>query len=102
MQGNPVTAMRVRLGEKTLVLSGRKAWALNELLQVGSVGLTTLSNPAPRWSHYVWLLRGDGFVIESEPETHGGPFAGHHARYRLASPVEVIGVTRQQDRRAAA
>jgi hypothetical protein len=65
--GNPVTALTVQLGERKLALNGRKAWALDALITAGFIGLTTLENPAPRWSHYIWLLRRDGFLIESPP-----------------------------------
>jgi hypothetical protein len=65
--GNPVTALTVQLGERKLALTGRKAWALDALINAGFIGLTTLENPAPRWSHYIWLLRRDGFLIESPP-----------------------------------
>lgn len=103
MQAAPVTGLTVHLGERKLALAGRKAWALAALIDAGLAGLTTLDMaPGLRWSHYVWLLRRDGFVIESYPETHGGPFAGHHSRYILKSLVTEIARQRQGERRAAA
>lgn len=102
MSDNPVTSMTVRLGEQKLVLNGRKAWMLDALINAGFIGLTTIDNPAPRISHYIWLLRRKGFLIESPPENHGGAFSGHHARYRLQSPVSVLDIKRQHDRRTAA
>lgn len=69
---------------------GRDAWALMMLIEAGETGCTPITRPAPRWSHYIWKLRGMGFVIETIDEPHGGPFAGHHARYVLRSKVTII------------
>lgn len=74
-----------------LALSGREAWALLNLVEAGEAGCTPISSPAPRWSHYVWLLRGDGFAIETIHEEHGGPFSGTHARYVLHDHVKLEG-----------
>lgn len=73
-----------------ITVIGRDAWMYKELLRVGQRGLTTLENPAPRISHYIFKLRKAGLVIQSEDERHDGPFSGHHARYRLISSTEVI------------
>ncbi|MDO9416204.1 winged helix domain-containing protein [Pararhizobium sp.] len=73
---------------KTVV--GRDAWALRNLIDQGQRGCTPIDQPGPRWSHYVFKLRGFGFVIETVHEAHGGPYAGSHARYVLHSKVEVI------------
>jgi len=70
---------------------GREAWALLELVEAGQKGCTPIDNPAPRWSHYVWLLRGHGFLIETVDESHSGPFAGSHARYVLHDRVSLSG-----------
>ena len=75
---------------------GREAWALRELINAGARGCTPIDNPAPRWSHYVWLLR-DTFVIETIHEPHGGLFQGTHARYVLRSPLVIL-----QDAKVAA
>lgn len=83
---------------RTITVIGRDAWALRNLVDAGSVGCTPIDHPGPRWSHYVFKLRGFGFVIETINEAHGGPFAGTHARYVLRSHVEVI----EDDKRAAA
>jgi hypothetical protein len=69
---------------------GRAAWALDRLLAAGQIGCTPIDQPAPRWSHYVFLLRRDGVDIETVHENHGGAYAGHHARYLLRTPVEII------------
>lgn len=77
-------------GGKVITVNGRAAWALDQLIQAGDRGLTPVSNPAPRWSHYIWLLRAEGVIIETIDEPHAGAFAGTHARYILRSPVVVL------------
>lgn len=78
---------------------GRDAWALQNLVNAGNFGCTPIEHPGPRWSHYVFKLRGFGFAIETIDEKHAGPFPGSHARYVLRSEVEIIDMS---DRRAAA
>lgn len=87
-----VTFMRVRLGADgpALTVKGRMAWALHELVRAGELGCTPIERPAPRWSHYVFLLRKAGLVIETVDENHGGAYSGSHGRYVLRSPVQVI------------
>ncbi len=78
--------------ERTIIVGGRLAWALVELIRAGKVGLTAITAPGPRWSGYIHRLRRDfGIDIETETEPHGGPFSGHHARYHLRSRVHMIG-----------
>ena len=74
----------------TYEVVGRDAWALLNLMRVGERGCTPIDTPGPRWSHYVFKLRRMGFVIETIDESHGGPFAGSHARYVLQSQVTVL------------
>ena len=69
---------------------GRDAWALRNLMDAGKRGCTPIDHPGPRWSHYVYKLRGMGFIIETVHEDHGGPFAGTHARYVLHSRVTIL------------
>lgn len=69
---------------------GRDAWALQNLLRAGERGCTPIDTPGPRWSHYVFKLRRAGFIIETVDESHGGPFAGTHARYVLRSHVTIL------------
>lgn len=69
---------------------GRDAWALKNLMDAGKRGCTPIDHPGPRWSHYVFKLRGMGFIIETVHEDHGGPFAGTHARYILHSRVTIL------------
>jgi hypothetical protein len=76
---------------------GRDAWMYKELLKVGPRGLTTLENPAPRISHYIFKLRKAGLLIQSDDERHGGQFSGSHARYRLVSETEVISDSSKTD-----
>ena len=67
----------------------RTAWAVDELLDAGTEGLTTLERPAPRWSSYVHKLRHrHGLDVRTITEQHAGEFAGHHARYVLRSKVQ--------------
>jgi hypothetical protein len=72
-------------------LIGREAWAMLELVEAGTKGCTPIDNPAPRWAHYCWLLRGHGFKIETINERHSGPFSGSHARYLLHDAVTLEG-----------
>ncbi|MCS3498669.1 hypothetical protein M2189_002372 [Bradyrhizobium japonicum] len=75
---------------KAVVVAGRAAWALLELLKAGHTGCTYIDNPAPRWSSYIHRLRKLGAIINTLQESHGGPFAGFHARYVLCSNVTVL------------
>jgi hypothetical protein len=50
-------------------------------------GCTPIETPGPRWSAYVFDLRGMGLSIETINEPHDGPFSGTHARYVLHSSV---------------
>jgi hypothetical protein len=80
-------------------IPGRFASTLHHLILAGDKGLTSLENPAPRTSHYVfWLRTKAGVSIETEREPHTGPYAGNHARYRLASKVEVLRIIRAGDK----
>lgn len=75
--------------------AGRFGWTLLQLHRAGDAGLTSLERPAPRWSHYVWVLRADGVGISTTYEDHGGAFAGRHGRYRLTTPIEVVEIREQ-------
>ncbi len=70
---------------------GRVAWCLLSLIQAGERGCTPINRPAPRWSDYAFRLRGLGVNVETINETHGGPYAGGHARYVLRDNVTVGG-----------
>ncbi|MEI4473356.1 winged helix domain-containing protein [Frigidibacter sp. MR17.24] len=70
-----------------IAVKGRVRWALEALLRAGPHGCTPISDPGPRWSAYIHDLRALGLSIETVNEDHGGPFAGRHARYVLASTV---------------
>lgn len=73
-----------------ITVGGRVLWALESLMKAGPRGCTPISDPAPRWSHYVWLLRGRGVEIETVTEQHGGAFPGSHGRYVLRSQVSPV------------
>lgn len=70
-----------------VIVSGRIGWALEQLRRAGARGCTPIDNPAPRWSAYVFSLRGMGVEIETLREPHEGDFPGHHGRYCLRSHV---------------
>ena len=82
----------------TIRATGREAWTLRNLIDAGSKGVSGLVQIGPRLSAYVFDLKRMGIDIEARREPHGGPFPGHHARYVLRSPVEVI----EETKRAAA
>jgi hypothetical protein len=74
---------------RLVMVIGRDAWMLGQLVHAGASGTTSLENPAPRVSHYIWKLRHTyGIAIASIEEQHGGPFAGHHVRYILQQRIE--------------
>lgn len=71
----------------TIQAKGRDAWALDRLREAGAKGCTPLTEPAPRWSAYVFNLRGLGVPIETLTEPHSGEFSGTHGRYVLRAIV---------------
>ena len=71
----------------TIEAGGREAWALDRLTEAGPKGCTPITEPAPRWSAYVFNLRALGVPIETRHEPHGGAFAGTHGRYILRARV---------------
>jgi hypothetical protein len=72
-------------------VKGRYAWTLGKLVDAGNKGVTPIERPAPRWSHYVDILRDrEGLDIETVEEKHGGPFKGWHGRYVLHSELHII------------
>jgi hypothetical protein len=88
-----IRTLTVRVGNPDGVIKrfeGRSAWTLLRLIEAGDRGVTPLESPAPRWSHYVFVLRREGIVIETIEERHGGPYAGRHGRYLLRSPVVIL------------
>jgi hypothetical protein len=70
--------------------TGRQAWMLRKLINAGPTGVTLLDHPAPRGSHYIYMLRKAGLNISTTKEPHEGPFSGMHGRYRLETPVAVV------------
>lgn len=85
-----VLHVRIEPDGRMLTAIGRDAWALDKLINAGNRGCTPIDTPGPRWSHYVFKLRGLGLTIETVHESHGGPYPGHHARYILRNDLTVI------------
>ena len=76
--------------EFRIAVKGRDRWALECLIAAGEKGCTSVDNPAPRWSAYIFNLRRAGVLIETINEPHNGPFPGTHARYVLRSTVTPV------------
>lgn len=74
---------------RTLKLNGRLGWAMAQLVDAGSKGVTPITRPAPRWSGYVFDLRELGIPIETIMEPHEGSYPGQHARYVLTCDASV-------------
>jgi len=74
---------------RTFEFQGRLGWAKAELAGAGAKGVPPSEHPAPRLSAYMHSLRKRGSPIETESETHGGPYPGQHARYRLTCDAMV-------------
>ena len=87
-----VTRITIKLGEDgpEKTFRGRFAWTLNALIDAGKRGVTPLERPAPRWSHYVMVLRRGGVPVQTIDEKHDGAYSGRHGRYLLDAPVTVV------------
>lgn len=85
-------------GQK-LAFEGREAFTVNALIEAGDKGVRPIDRPAPRWSHYVMMLRRAGLDIETIRETHSGAFPGHHGRYVLRTRVAVLSKRAANDNR---
>jgi len=91
---NGVLTVRAGIDAAGVVMVlGRAAWALVELVHSGTSGCSYIDKPAPRWSAYVYELRKLGIAVETIRESHGGPFPGSHARYVLRSRVTILEMT---------
>lgn len=93
MRGAASLSIKARVGGpdgRIVTVTGRMAWALGELVTAGELGITSFTNPAPRLSHYIFRLRGEGITIETVDEPHDGAFAGSHGRYILRSHITVL------------
>ena len=92
-----VISITIKLGgdgsERTY--RGRCAWALRALIDAGPRGITSLTNPAPRLSHYVFKLRRGGIPVQTVDERHVGPYSGVHGRYLLDADVTVLAEVRK-------
>ena len=90
MYGTPYRVTLADGGSLEIAVSGRVRWALDRLRIAGEQGCTPITEPAPRWSAYVHILRGLGVAIETIHEKHGGEFAGTHGRYVLRCRVAPV------------
>lgn len=90
-------AVTIEFDDHIRTFSGREAWAFQHLHRAGDIGVTALERPAPRWSHYIMMLRRAGLDIETIMERHGGPYSGSHGRYVLRSRVTVLGYPEAQE-----
>lgn len=67
--------LKIRLNrDSILTVTGRDAWALDELVKAGKKGCTPIDAPGPRWSGYIHSLRGLGIDIETIHEALRGRF----------------------------
>ena len=90
-----VLKITIQLGDNpnaVMTFKGRYAWTLHNLIEAGKRGCTPIENPAPRWSHYVMILRRAGIAIETIEEAHGGAYKGFHGRYVLRVQLTVLAV----------
>src|SRR5207248_2191777 len=85
-----IVSARILPDGPTVKAVGRDGWALLSLIGAGASGCTPIEHVGPRWSHYVWKLKRLGLSIETITESHSGLFPGHHARYVLRTPVEIL------------
>lgn len=86
----PLSKIAIAWGGQRLTLKGQTARSLLALREAGLNGLTALeaSSWALRLAAYIHDLRRLGLVIDMEREAHPG---GWHGRYRLRSPVTLLG-----------
>lgn len=97
-KSNPVTSpkkstvmVRIEPDGGTKRLDGRAAWMMRTLVEAGRRGVSPLDLPTGvRVAHYIFLLRREGFIVSTEHESHGGPFPGTHALYRLETEVTIL------------
>jgi hypothetical protein len=80
-----------------MAFDGREAFTANALIEAGDKGVRPIDRPAPRWSHYVMMLRRAGLDIETIREPHGGAFPGNHGHYVLRTKVAVVRKTAAND-----
>jgi hypothetical protein len=83
--------IKVRRDSTEMYLRGREAQTMQLLIERGTAGISSLHHPGIRLSHYIFKLRGYGFLIETVNTPHGGDFSGHHAVYLLKSSVSIVG-----------
>ena len=92
MRGSDVVEVHFRsAGGREEVCCARFAQTLFALVEIGEGGVSSLACQGIRLGHYVFILRREhGVKIETGREAHGGVCPGTHARYPLASTVEIL------------
>lgn len=93
MRGAKSYSLKVQINGpegRVLNLTGRVAQTADKLIEAGELGITSFHHPGPRLSHYVLVLRKQGFTIETRGERHDGQFSGEHARYVLHTICKVL------------
>ena len=81
---------------------GRYGDTLRALVVAGKRGVTPLERPAPRWSHYVHILRREhDLAIETVTEPHGGDFPGTHGRYVLREEIQLLNLSESETTKLA-
>lgn len=69
---------------RTVYLSGRVRWAIEELRKAGRAGRTGREALGPRFAAYMWDAKhSHGIPIRDAEEPHGGDFPGRHKRWWL-------------------
>lgn len=93
MRGAKSYSLKVQINGpegRILNLTGRVAQTLDKLIEAGELGITSFHHPGPRLSHYILVLRKQGFTIETRDERHSGQFSGEHGRYILRTLAKVL------------
>lgn len=79
-------------------LSGRDAWAPNELVDAGAAGFAPVTHPGPRWSGYVDRLRHQSGLAPSRLSTSAQGAVPGHSRMLRASGKCARLVSRERGR----
>ena len=91
-------AFEVLQGDDTreVKFTGREAETLLQLMDAGERGVSSLTHPGIRLSHYVMKLRRAGVNIETNMRPFGGAFPGEYGAYILRSKCRVLGAPQRR------